>query len=146
MMSGNRYRAIGLGILAVIGLAFALGHIPAYQLDVALGQYGSSSTTFTDLSNVNLHDPRLGDAAPANIGVPQGTRVTFPEGANLYWSPQPNNQIVGLSVAPGETFPVNGISPNTRWLRITILNLSAWVRAEDTPLTQDEIDALLSSS
>ncbi len=129
----------------MIGVAFMLGYIPSYQLDVALGQYGSGGS-FTDLSRVNLHNPRLGDAAPANISVPQGSRVTFPAGANLYWAPQESNEIVGLFVAPGETFPVNGISPDTEWLRITILNLSAWVRTEDTPLTQADIDALLSGS
>jgi len=139
-MSTKGYRVLCLGILGVVVVAMLSGLLPTYRLDFALGQYGYPSGS----DGVDIYDPTIGEATPATIAAPRGLQVSFPVGAELHWEPDLDSTILGLSLAPEESFPVNGLSPNGRWLRITIATESAWVLAAASDLPTEEIDAILS--
>ena len=140
MKAANVYRTVALAVLGIVAMAFVLGGIPSYSLDFALGQYGSDDD---DDGSINRPFDSVGqgcvvgDTEPVVGAVlaPLGTRIPFSGVQALYFAPRLDAG-TGLTVGPGEEYPLVCYNSEFTWALININAQGAWV-----PIDADMVPA-----
>lgn len=125
------YRALALATLGIVMMALVMGGIPSYTLDIALGQYDSDDD---DDGSINRPIDTatggcvLGDTEPVSGAVlaPIGTRLPFAGVQALYYAPRLDAE-TGITVGPGEEFPVVCYNSDFTWALLNINERGGWV-------------------